>query len=457
MKFLLRLFKLFIALLLMTFFYVLYNYNLTLVDILSELDIYLLFFILIFIFLKNNKSNILNLFNCYLIAWFFIGNTNYIFFSHIWSGFVGDIILYNKIYLYWIYFFNFFSFILNKFFKNSIDSQDLIKKFTNENRVFFISTILCIAYAVAVTYVTGGGIYFSGLMRDEFFDATLPLGFSRFSSAFIIIAIICTRKFILNNLSSVSYFCILIACIFILTINGTRWMAFQVFATTFFFLLLNNNYKIFGKYKVLILLLVSILVAYQPLIAFMRSAQIDAEDYGFLINTLTTWGGEYRDAAASLMLFDGLDFKNSSSYYLSNLFIPIVPDFFLKILSIDKSIIDANSTSMLMAKAYNIPIGGIRVGGVIESYYWWGYLGVACSSAAISTTIFFVDRLSYRLNRNIYYSVVIPYIVVLVFYFPQSQANVIFPPLASLFSLLVLMKLFDFFILKNEKKYTINF
>lgn len=136
MKFLLRLFKIFIVLLFMTLFYVLHNYNLMLADILSELDIYLLFFILIFIILKKNKLNILYLFNCYLIAWFFIGNTNYIFFSHIWSGFVGDIILYNKIYLYWIFLFNIFSFILYKFFKNKNESQYLIKKFTNENRVF---------------------------------------------------------------------------------------------------------------------------------------------------------------------------------------------------------------------------------------------------------------------------------------------------------------------------------
>jgi oligosaccharide repeat unit polymerase len=286
-----------------------------------------------------------------------------------------------------------------------------------------------------------GGVFLGKYSREYLFNLELPYGMNRLPSAFIVLSILICSNMLANKTNPLTYIIFILTSFFILTINGSRWIFFQLIVSTFFFVILSGEWQKLLKFKKIFFFTAVLFIVFQPLISELRTSDIDSDEgrYIGILGSLLAWGGEYRDAASSVARLDASQIKVISEYYLSGLFYPLIPDFVADLFSLDKKNKISLTAAHFMMVEYGIQDGTIRIGGILESYYWFDYWGVIISALIYSLLVIIMDRYRYVSNKNILCLIVLSALGSSLIYFPVSQATTIFPPLAAIYSILLLL------------------
>ena len=406
-------------------------------------------YIIIFIISPMLKERLINLYLIYLLIWFAIGNINYHMFNQIWLNFESDINGVNFIYLIWTMFFVMASILFNKIKKNrySIDKITGIYIYIDV-KICFILTLI---YTFFIIYYSDyGGIFVNNHDREFYFNIQLPFGISRLPSAFIILSIIFIHLLSIKIINVYTYLIYIIYAFIALTITGSRWGFFQLIVSSFFFILLSNNLKLILEYWKITTLICLIFIIYQPITAALRDINIDYGAGGFegIAGFFSAWGGEYRDGSSSLAVFSKSEISDISSHYLISLILPIIPKFILDLFSINAESFLGHTAADLMQIKYGVKTGTIRVGGILESYYWWGYYGVLITAACVSLLLQLISFNFSKKIQNLYILILSSFLITTLIYFPISQIDKLLQPVFSLASIIIFIilsrKIYEF-------------
>ena len=441
------------------FFFLIWFYiNLAEIMIMNLYTIILLI-ISVFIYFVSKKTLFFAIYFNYLLFWVCFGNINFIIYSLIWKNWGGDIIRQNYIYGWFILVFTICGCLFNRQVRG-IAPTPISRYKINRSLfiwIFFIFTII-FSY-VFMSSLNWGGLYFGGLTDETRFSVKYPSIINRLTLSFPILGMLLLNKFYQYKKGFVILLLFIIFSFIILTSGGSRFHFFQMMSSLIFFTLFTGNLKILKRYKVPTILIMGLLILSQPMIAIIRSGgNLSELKYGLISigSFFSSWGGEYRDGAASLVRFDYDDIKSISDNYLATLIVPIIPRQITGALNINKNYIFTLSASFIMQEKYGIEFGSIRIGGVMEAYYWLGFFGVTLVGLANYIIVHIIDIVVYKRNKTFSSAAITTYLATSMLYFIPSQSCSLLAPFFAFLSIYILAILIQILLKENVPKKSIK-
>lgn len=383
----------------------------------------------------------------YLAWWICVGNMNFLITRLLWTGWDGDLVAENRIYAVFLVVMAATGFLLTRRIR---ESRPTAISSENVNYPLFLilaGTLVAIYTAVYLPLVGYGGVYIGAITDENRFGLELPSFLNRMVFGFHIVMLLLVHRFLAGRVRTRTLLFFAGFCFFVLTVGGARWGFFQVATTTFFFLALTNNLSLFRRYKVPTILLGVVFVAYQPLLSMLRSggsAADSAQTFVGLTSFFASWAGEFRDGAASLVRFGADTIHTISQNYLSTLIVPIIPRQITGLLGIDRDLVMRMSGAFFMQDEYGILFGAIRIGGIMEAYYWAGFIAVIFFALLNGIGAYLIDRFAYSRKKTLLEACTVAFMATSLLYFVASQSSALLAPPIAFLSVIYGAKLIQF-------------
>ena len=383
----------------------------------------------------------------YLAWWICVGNINFQITRLLWTGWDGDIVRENRIYSIFMVILALTGFLLTRRVRGSRPTPVEVENANYRLFVLVAGILVAIFTAVYLPIVGYGGVYFGTINDENRFALNLPSFLNRMVFGFHIVMLLLVHRFLDGKVRTRTLLLYAAFCFFVLTVGGARWGFFQVVTTTFFFLALTGNLTVFRRYKGPTILLGVVFIAYQPLLSMLRSGGSVADSmqtFVGLSSFFASWAGEFRDGAASLTRFGANTIEQISKSYVGTLIIPIIPRQITTLLGVDRELVMRMSGAFFMQDEYGIQFGAIRIGGVMEAYYWAGYVGVGVLALVNGAAAFLIDRFAYATRKTLLGACTLAFMATSLLYFVASQSSALLAPPFAFLSVLYGAKLLQF-------------
>lgn len=396
------------------------------------------------------KGVFISIYFNYLIGWMSFGSISYMFYKKIWDQWSGDIVTMNRLHsiLIGILLITYFVMALPKKVIKKRDCQmQMIQRgsrFPFHLGVYLslsLLGVLVFSYFKITAYGLGG-IYFGNISDGNRSLIQMPSFVNRLTFAFPIMGgLLLVRYERTRNISHLFEIgAFLIFSFYVLTLSGSRFSFFLTSISLLFFLIISCDQAIIRKLRKYIIIFGVLLVVLQPVIAVVRSGGGAKEIKGKfnILPFLASWGGEYRDGSAALVSFGPNDREIARQNYLASLLVPVIPRQITDLIGYDRSKAYRGSAAFQMQKKYNIDVEAIRVGGIVESFFWLGYFGIFFWGIAIGIVIYRIDEYRANNRKTVVGGIMFAYVYSTLLYFIPSQSSALLPPLFAMFSLIVL-------------------
>ena len=256
--------------------------------------------------------------------------------------------------------------------------------------------------------------------------------YGRLTFIYPIFLILGYLKYRLGSLSKLYFGGTLILVILISGLTGTR---FNIVIMLTALLFVHNMLSRDTKQKVLsvstVLLSAGFVFIYLAIpILRSESEGSQSNEYSVPLLAIMKFGGEYRDAAWSTNVLSEYSKELISDEYLETVFFPAIPRPLIEAVGLDYTIVFDHTSSFLMADSLGLDVSGIRIGGIMELYYWKGLGGVIFG--AIVMFIMMQICIRYMVNYRTSFHLILPAITLVIpVYFAISQSNLLLVPLVS--------------------------
>ena len=401
----------------------------------------------VILFACSKKTLFYTFYFNYLAWWICVGNINFLITRLLWAGWDGDLVRENRIYSVFLVIFALVGYVLTRRVREPRPGPIV---FDNVNYPLFLlitGAVIAIYTAVYLPLVGYGGVYFGSITDENRFTLDLPSFLNRMVFGFHIMMLFLVHRVLQGRLRLRTLLLFVIFSFFVLTVGGARWSFFQVVTTAFFFLALTDRLSVFRRYKVPTIILGIIFVAYQPLLSILRSGGSAADSmqtFAGLTSFFASWAGEFRDGAASLTRFGTNTIHEISRNYLSTLIVPIIPRQITGLVGIDRDLVMRMSGAFFMQDEYGIPFGSIRIGGVMEAFYWGGMVGVGVLALLNGLAAYMIDRFAYAPGNSLLRACTLAFSATSLLYFVASQSSALLAPIFAFLSVLYGTKLIQF-------------
>ena len=383
----------------------------------------------------------------YLVWWICVGNINFLITRLLWAGWDGDLVTENRIYSVFLSIVALVGFLLTRRICEE-EPKPIVSENANYPLFLLVMGALIAIYTLVYLPLVGyGGVYFGTISDDNRFTLELPSFLNRMVFGFHITMLFLVHRVLERKLRLRTLLFFVGFSFFVLTVGGARWGFFQIVATAFFFLALTGNLSIFSRYKVPTILLGVVFITYQPLLSMLRSGGSVADSmqtFAGLTSFFASWAGEFRDGAASLTRFGTNTIQQISQNYVSTLIVPIIPRQITGLLGIDRDLVMRMSGAFFMQDEYGILFGSIRIGGVMEAFYWAGMMGVGALAVLNGVAAYLIDRFAYAPRKSLLRACTLAFSATSLLYFVASQSSALLPPIFAFLSVLYGAKLIQF-------------
>lgn len=415
----------------------------------------LLFISSIILYMFSKKNIFYTFYINYLLCWIFTGNINYIIYSDIWNNWKADIVFANNLYCWFLFILTISGLLFNKNISSNRESickgeKHNQKKKNTLKMMLFLSSLSVLVFSIYFLWVTGwGGIYLNKVTNENRFSINLPSYISILAVAFVIMLIL----FVELNTFRKKYIIIpiiyIIFSFFILTSGGSRFTFFQMILVSFFYVLYTGRGWLIKRYKKLIIVGLFAFISMQTIIPMLRDENSSRKNILSIITFFRTWGGEYRDGAASLVLLKQDDVNEIKNNYIKTIIVPIIPRIVTNTFGINKDEIFKKAGAFYMQGAYKIKFGAIRIGGILETYYWKGMLGISFFAIINYLAIYLIDK---HTKKWYYINAIKAYLSSTIIYYIPSQSSFLLSPLFSFIYVLTIFYIISNFITRYSKR-----
>src|SRR5205823_5478218 len=133
-----------------------------------------------------------------------------------------------------------------------------------------------------------------------------------------------------------------------------------------------------------------------------------------------------------------------SQNYVSTLVVPIIPRQITGLVGVDRDLVMRMSGAFFMQDEYGILFGAIRIGGIMEAYYWAGFAGVTLLAVINGVAAYLIDRFAYSPRKSLLRACVLAFMATSLLYFVASQSSALLAPPFAFLSVLYGAKLLQF-------------
>jgi len=418
----------------------------------SKLSLFLIFSSLVFN-LFSKRNNLFFIIVIYFNGWLMWGNLTYNIFCTIWE-IDGDLLAVNEMYSVFIFVFSFLGLIFVR------DQESLFEKRKEEiNWDFSISKALFFTKVLIVIHLIFFLPNISLGMKENYSDFSQNIALrvpfiNRLIYIYPIFLILSYLKFQKNELNISKFLINILFSSLILTLTGSRFLLVMTLICLFFIhiiFLKRDNKKLNPKlilYGGVFLGLIYFAIPLLRANVGSENNQLELANEYFVI--FTKFGGEFRDGVWSTKALSDTSKELISTHYLETIFFPLLPKPMVSVLGLDYNVVFEMTSSVIMANSINVEVKGIRIGGVLELFYWKGFVGIIIGS----TILFFITNFAIKrlYSRNSISSIAgYSFLLFLPFYFSFAQSNLLFTPLISFYLLFFIIYFLSKY--KNEKSF----
>lgn len=416
----------------------------------SNLSIFLIFTSLVLnIFSKRNNLFFITV--IYFNGWLLWGNLTYNIFCTIWD-IDGDLATVNEMYSVFIFTYSLLGLV---FVKNQ---ESLFEKSKKEiNWDFSISKALFLAKILIGIHLIFFLPNISFGMKENYSDFSQNIALrvpfiNRLIYIYPIFLILSYLKFQKKEINILRLVINIIFSSLILTLTGSRFLLVMTLVCLFFIhiiFLKRENEKLNPKLILYGGIFLGIIYFVIPLLRAnvgSETNQVELASEYFVI--FTKFGGEFRDGVWSTKALSDASKELISTHYLQTIFFPLLPKPMVSILGLDYNVVFEMTSSVIMANSIDVDVKGIRIGGVLELFYWKGFVGIIIGSIVLFLITNFAIKRLY--SRNSISSIAgFSFLLFLPFYFSFAQSNLLFTPLISFYLLFFIIYFISKY--KNEK------
>ena len=109
-------------------------------------------------------------------------------------------------------------------------------------------------------------------------------------------------------------------------------------------------------------------------------------------------------------------------------------------IGIDKDLVATLAGAFVMQQEYQSG-SVIRIGGIVEAFFWWGNLGVTLVALANYGAAHWIDRFVYRPRKSLSLAVLLSFAATSLLYFVASQSSALLAPPFAILSVYIVIKL----------------
>jgi len=401
----------------------------------------MMFAVAVALYARSRKPLFYAFYFNYLACWICLGNMNFLIFRQLWTGWDGDVVKENALYALFLLVFAAGGAVWNR--RIGAGRPTPVERLDISFPVFLTFSLLlvgifCVLYLPAIGY---GGIYLGRITDENRFSIELPSILNRLAYAFHIAAALLLYRLAVTGRGRVAFIGFVGWTFFVLTAGGARWAFFQVAVTLLFLLAFTGNVGVVARFRMLAVGFVAVFVLFQPVLAILRSGgSADfSSTFGSLAAFGTSWGGEFRDGAAALLRLGRDQADEISRHYLQTVFVPVIPRQLTQLIGIDKDLVATFPSAFVMQQEYQSDTA-IRIGGILEAFFWLGNLGVIIVAAANYAAAHWIDRLAYRPGKTLSLAILLAFAATSVLYFVASQSNALLAPPFAILSVYIVLK-----------------
>ncbi|MCS4433118.1 O-antigen polymerase [Aquiflexum gelatinilyticum] len=414
---------------------------------------FFLFFIIssVFFNLVTKTNSLFLIIMIYFYLWLLWGNLTYNIFSTIWI-IDGDIVMVNNMYSLFIFTFSILGFLFVKNQESLFEKSkfELDWDFSLKKAIFFTKILIGLHLVFFLPNISLG-------IEENYSDFSQNIALrvpfiNRLIYIYPIFLILTYLRFQKNELSLKWLIWNIFISSLVLTLTGSRFLLMTTMICLFFIhiiLLKRLEKKLNPKLILYGGIFVGLIYFIVPLLrasTVTESNQTELANEYFVI--FTKFGGEFRDGVWSTKALSEASKELISNHYLETVFFPLFPKPLISLLGLDYNIVFEMTSSVIMANSIDVEVKGIRIGGVLELFYWNGYLGVIIGSILL----FIISNVAIKQlygNNSVSSIAMYSYLLILPFYFSFAQSNLLFTPLISFYLLFLIIYFFSKN--KNEK------